>query len=494
MKRKMFGTLMALMLAMVFAVTGGDVTCSAAEMANLLCGQEITDSLETSDDVNYYVFTVDKTGYFTINFTKVDPTANARWGWDVGLYDMDGKCLREYKSQTKSFVTAKLNYRAGTRLYLKVDANWTSEAPTGQSYKLKVSSTADGGWEQEYDDTMATAMPLLSNATRTGSLISGSDVDYYAYTADTNGYFTLNLTREDPTANARWGWDIDVYDTAGNCLCEYNGIKTSFTSQKLNFKPGTKVYVKVSANWSSEAPMDQVYFLQAATAANANWETETMKTSSDSWSSRISDAATLTGTKRYGSLWCSSDNDVYKLKVSKTGKVTLKFYPNNTEDNVGWGYDIEVYKKNGDKATIYKQIKTETTKTFYAKKGTYYVVVSANWKSSAPSSYDAYAITAKSKASTIPSMKSKKVSYASKTATLKWKKAKNVDGYEIQLCSNKKFRKSKTKVFTTVESSYKFGWSVARGTYYVRVRAYADTVTGDRLYGKFTKVKKIKKK
>ncbi len=218
-----------------------------------------------------------------------------------------------------------------------------------------------------------------------------------------------------------------------------------------------------------------------------------MKTTSDVWSSRISGADTLTGTKRYGSLWTSSDNDVYKLKVAKTGKVTLKFYPNNTEDNVGWGYDIEIYTKSGDLAAEYKKIKTTTTKTFYAKKGTYYVAVSANWSSSAPSSYDAYAITAKSKATTIPSMKSKKVSYASKTSTVKWKKVKNVDGYEIQLCKNKKFRKSSTTVYTTVENSYKLSWSVARGTYYVRVRAYADTVDGKRLYGKFTNVKKIKK-
>lgn len=91
-------------------------------------------------------------------------------------------------------------------------------------------------------------------------------------------------------------------------------------------------------------------------------------------------------------------------------------------------------------------------------------------------------------------MKSKKISYTTKTATLKWKIVKNVHGYEIQICPNKKFKKSSTKVYTTTETSYKLGWTVPRGTHYVRIRAYADLVTGDKLYGKYTKVKKVTKK
>ncbi len=493
MKKKLFGTLAALMLAMVFVLTG-EVSCYAAEMTNVTCGQEITDALETNDDVNYYSFVVDKTGYFTISFTKADPTEDTGWGWDVSLHDMDGNTLREYNGQKASFTMPKMNYKAGTKLYLKVCANWTSSSPKGDVYKIKVTSTADGSWEQEYNDTTATATTLLSNVKRIGTLISGDDTDYYAYTVDKSGYFTLDFTREDPTSEVGWGWSMYLYDTAGNLLYEYKQFKTNFSTQKFNFKPGTKIYIRICPNWSSNAPRDQVYYLKATAVAKGNWETETMKTSSDSWSSRIKNAQKLTKTKRYGSLWNSSDNDVYKLSVSKTGKVTLKFYPNNTEDNVGWGYDVEIYKKNGDKATSFTKLKTTTTKTFYAKKGTYYVVVSANWTSSAPSAYDAYSISATSKKASVPSMKSKKVSYTKSKSLVKWKKAKGVDGYEIQLCKNKKFKKKNTTVYTTEKTSYTLGWSVARGTYYVRVRAYMDTVTGDRLYGKYSKVKKITKK
>ena len=89
-------------------------------------------------------------------------------------------------------------------------------------------------------------------------------------------------------------------------------------------------------------------------------------------------------------------------------------------------------------------------------------------------------------------MKSKKITYKSSSDTLKWKKVKSVDGYEIQLCKNKKFKKKATTVFTSEKTSYELPWNLDDGTYYVRIRAYKDTVTGDKVYGKFTKVKKIR--
>ena len=76
----------------------------------------------------------------------------------------------------------------------------------------------------------------------------------------------------------------------------------------------------------------------------------------------------------------------------------------------------------------------------------------------------------------------------------KWKKAKKVDGYELQVCKNKKFKKKYTSYFVTENTSYVLPYSVGRGTYYVRVRAYREAITGEKVYGKYTKVKKIKKK
>lgn len=493
MRRKMQAIILGILLSLGLVLTG-QIDSYAAETVTIPTDSSVRDCLETSSDANMYKIVISKTGYTTISFTEEEPTADCGWGWDFTLYDANGNTLREYTGMKNGFTTAPLNYKAGTVLFLEVEANYTGSSPAGLYYKIGVTGVANGAWEQENNDTLAAATTLLSNTKRIGTLISSSDADYYAYTVDKKGYFTIDFTRDDPFADAGWGWDIDIYDTAGNLLDSYTGIETNFSTQKFNYKVGTKIYIKITANYSGSAPRDQIYYLQSTATAKSNWEIETRKTTSDSWKSRISGAAKLTGTKRYGSLWTSTDNDVYKLSVSKTGNVTLKFNPNNTEDNVGWGYDIFLYKKNGEKAKVFEYIKTATNQTFYAKKGTYYVVICASYTGSAPSKYDAYSIAATAKASSVPSMASKKVSFTTKKATVKWKKAKKVDGYELQVCKNKKFKKKYTSYFETEKTSYVLPYSVGRGTYYVRVRAYREAITGEKVYGKYTKVKKIKKK
>ena len=79
----------------------------------------------------------------------------------------------------------------------------------------------------------------------------------------------------------------------------------------------------------------------------------------------------------------------------------------------------------------------------------------------------------------------------SKTIKIVWKKVKDCKGYEIQYALNKKFTKSKKNKLTT-----KLALSVKKlkvgKTYYVRVRAYNTDTNGNKYYGKWSKVKKVK--
>ena len=407
---------------------------------------------------------------------------------------MDGVCLKKYTDLKTSFISANLNYSSGTQLYIKMYATWQNSAPTNVPYSIAVNTTADVAWEQENNDVMATAVVLSSDVAKTGSLIYANDVDYYTYTVDKTGYFTLDFSRLDPTLDPGWGWKIAIYDENGNSLSSYT-FKTNSSTQKLNFKRGTKLYIKICADWNNSAPVDQYYTINMKTEAKSDWEVETLQDKNATWSNRIKDAAKLTSKKRYGSLWTNTDNDIYKLSVSSTGKVTLKFNPNNIENNLGWGYTLELFDKNGESVKKFDNIKSNTNNVFYAKKGTYYVVVYASWDSSAPPSTDTYTISATSKKASTPFMKNKKISFTTQTSTLKWSKVSDVDGYEIQLCKNTKFKKSSTIVLTTSEKSMRLYSSNAPiGKYYVKVRAYRETITGEKIYGSFTKVKKINKK
>lgn len=82
------------------------------------------------------------------------------------------------------------------------------------------------------------------------------------------------------------------------------------------------------------------------------------------------------------------------------------------------------------------------------------------------------------------------VNKASKKAVLKWKKVSGVKGYEVYIATKKNFKKGK-KVKNTSKTTYTFTKLKTGTTYYVCVRAYK-TNNGEKVYGKYSKVKKIK--
>ncbi len=93
-------------------------------------------------------------------------------------------------------------------------------------------------------------------------------------------------------------------------------------------------------------------------------------------------------------------------------------------------------------------------------------------------------------------VKKSKITYikpAKKKLSIKFKKLSDVDGYEIQISTSKKFSKTKT---TTYEVRNKFSKTFknlkSKKTYYVRVRAFSYDSTGMQINGKWSAVKKAK--
>ena len=70
MKKRLLGTLAVFLVIMRFVMAGDETICRAEGIKTLLSEQKITDSLETDDDVKCYVYTMDRIGYFTLNFTR----------------------------------------------------------------------------------------------------------------------------------------------------------------------------------------------------------------------------------------------------------------------------------------------------------------------------------------------------------------------------------------------------------------------------------------
>ena len=76
------------------------------------------------------------------------------------------------------------------------------------------------------------------------------------------------------------------------------------------------------------------------------------------------------------------------------------------------------------------------------------------------------------------------------TITIKWKKISGASGYQIQIAANKKFTRNKN-TYSTGKAYYVIKKLKKKKTYYIRVREYTKSES-NRLYGPWSKVKKIK--
>ena len=103
--------------------------------------------------------------------------------------------------------------------------------------------------------------------------------------------------------------------------------------------------------------------------------------------------------------------------------------------------------------------------------------------------------TKKVKAPSKPSLSSVK-NDKSKKLTAKWKKVKDANGYQVEYARNKKFTKSKKSMTIKGNATKSPSFTTKKlkkgKVYYVRVRAYKTDADGNKVYGKWSKVKKVK--
>jgi len=81
---------------------------------------------------------------------------------------------------------------------------------------------------------------------------------------------------------------------------------------------------------------------------------------------------------------------------------------------------------------------------------------------------------------------------ASKTITVKYNKVSDAKGYQIAYSTNNKFTKSTTKTATATKTGRALKKLTKGKTYYIKVRAYKNDSAGNKVYGKYSSVKKMK--
>ena len=190
-----------------------------------------------------------------------------------------------------------------------------------------------------------------------------------------------------------------------------------------------------------------------------------------------------------------------------TDKVTFKW----TSDSKATGYIVE-YSTSADLSNskkgkwdrnyfeeYYLQDLTENTTYYYrirSFKGAGEEREYSDWTSVSSITTKAKTVTADTdKSVTLSPSKIKLKSVKNnrkKAITVKWKRSIDADGYQISYSKKKSFAGAKKKNVTYIYDSITIKKLSKGKTYYVRARAFTKDNYGNKVYGKWSEVKKVK--
>ena len=196
--------------------------------ANVLkCGSVKKANLWNNYDEDYYKFTVDKTGYFIINFSR----DMAGYGFHMSIYDKNFNELDYWSDIESSITTQKYNFPKNTVVYIKItrEDSWTSLA--GVDYSIKVASVARTDWEIETMagadsswQTRITGVKALSKYKTYGSLYRDYDNDVYKVIVPAKGVMSVVFTPNDAENNLGDGYKISIYNKIGRLIKTENEV------------------------------------------------------------------------------------------------------------------------------------------------------------------------------------------------------------------------------------------------------------------------------
>ena len=446
-------------------------------------------NLYQKDDMDWYKVVVKDDGYIQFSF-GVDVNLSSEpigSGWNIVIYNSKNEAIRTYEGIKNDFIGQKLPFSKGT-YYIKVYANASMSAPVDCTYELKLASVK-GNWESEYNDLRTDADTIKVNTTYSGVLYESEDVDYYKVTITQNGYFRVKFTL-DETVNLediQNGWNVTIYDKNRNAIISYTGLQESKTSGILPYEKGT-YYIKVTANSKLSAPVDCIYKLKVTQTKSSAWESEK--------NNERKHADTISLNKTYkANLMDGDDTDwfTFTTKANGTVKLTLKLADADAADNVANGWDVYLYEKS-DSLPMKELtgIVKNGSVTLDLKKGTYYVKVIPNSRYSAPE-FCTYSIRV-DYSKTPAKVTLSSITAGKKKATLKWKKAKDADGYIIYRSTSKNGEYKKVKTISKGSTVKYTDKNLKSGKkYYYKVVAYNKT-SGVTAYAADSKVKSVKVK
>ena len=355
--------------AKTYASSGNDTFSTATQITST---SAISSQLDDKNDVDWYKYTVDVSGHFSIEFTSNENADD----YNLNVYNSDLQDIgTEFEQGEMKAISQTYAYKAGTVLYIKVSQRPYYSDTTGKTYVLNINATNASDWEIEGNDTNAEANILTENEKKYANLQSYEDKDVFVFQFPSNGSVKFALQNEE-AVNAKWY--MKILDSSFNAIrtIENDSVNYSLTSRRYNYKKGTKLYVEITTTRYGGSAKKVLYSLMPIFTSSENWETEN--------NDNIKNANSLTlGEAKNGTRYHIEDEDYYVYKAKKNGTVKISFSTGEGILHDGTpadkGYAIKIY--NSSKKCLKSAIDILSGKSlsFKVKKGKkYYICIGSN--------------------------------------------------------------------------------------------------------------------
>ena len=216
----------------------GNVIVKAENYIPLQVNKEVV-AYDVYNNTYMYEFTVPGNGY--IQIVGKDSGRESK----VNLYDESGQSIySSYSDSGDTFVSRRIGFRAGTKLYLKISNHWGSGNVT-----FKVTYQPSSNWEQEFNDNTASATKIVAGKKMYGNGYCDYDVDYYRFTIKKNSKVTIEMGPDYIDGNNHY-WSAKLVDARGREYKFYDCSRPTIEKNSFYLKKGT-YYIRVY-NWDGE--------------------------------------------------------------------------------------------------------------------------------------------------------------------------------------------------------------------------------------------------
>ena len=311
---------------------------------------------------------------------------------------------------------------------------------------------------------------------------------------------SLSIDFKHQIANYGDGWSLYLY-----------GYNNDGYLERIDYDSvGTKESAKNIGTFGLSAGE---YFLEINTDTKADYSLNLIFSPSNNFEVEFNDdldAATkiYLGSTIFGNTsnsgYYNLDYDFFSVDIINAGNYDISFlaYPITKSNDANWTVNFGKYDSSTMfveseifKTTLFKNSSNLSLfKTVYLTPGTYYFEIVGS-KGNYSLNISAQSKKEKSSSKKPKSTSIKKVKAAKKAVSFEWKKVSGVKGYQVQVATDKKFKKNKKTVTIKKQKTTKTTVKKlkAKKKYYVRIRTYK-TVKGKKVYSSWSKVKTVKTK